>query len=314
MGKFIDLTGQRFGRLTVLSRAEDYVSPKGKHVIRWLCRCDCGAITSVAGQNLTKKNGSTKSCGCLTGKSKIEENLVGMQFTYLTVKKKIDGIGKKYLCHCKCGKNVIVKACYLKSGETKSCGCYSRDRISKTMIDIHSKKYNNYELHDDYAVIKTSQNNSVLIDLDDVEKCKKIRWQVDISTMYVRGWDYSVSPPRKDFLHRFLLNVKDHDVVVDHINGNRLDNRKSNLRTCTQAENTRNVGKKKCNGKSSYPGVTYYGWKAQITLDGKTINLGYFNTEKEAIQARITAEEKYHGEFGYYNSRIRPKENKEEIA
>ena len=307
MGKFIDLTGQRFGRLTVLSRTEDYISPKGRHIIRWLCKCDCGAITSVTGQNLTKKNGSTKSCGCLTGKSKIEEDLVGMQFTYLTVKKKIDGIGKKYLCHCKCGKDVIVKACYLKSGETKSCGCYSRDRISKTMIDIHSKKYNNYELYDDYAIIKTSQNKNIMIDVNDVERCKRIRWQVDVSTMYVRGWDYNVSPPKKYYLHRFLLNVEDGNIVVDHINGNRLDNRKNNLRTCTQAENSRNSNKK----TNGYPGVTYYGWVAKITINGKTINLGSFDTEEEAIQARIEAENKYHGEFGYYNSRIK---NKEESA
>lgn len=61
MGKFRDLTGMRFGRLTVVRRAEDYISPSGKHRIRWLCDCDCGNSTTVLGENLGK---TTYSCGC----------------------------------------------------------------------------------------------------------------------------------------------------------------------------------------------------------------------------------------------------------
>lgn len=63
MGKFKDLTGQRFGYLTVVKRAEDYVSPKGYHIVRWLCKCDCGNEIIVLGNNLIKH--STESCGCL---------------------------------------------------------------------------------------------------------------------------------------------------------------------------------------------------------------------------------------------------------
>lgn len=57
MGKFIDLTGQKFGRLTALRRVEN----KSKHTM-WLCRCDCGNEVAVDGGNLRK--GLTKSCGC----------------------------------------------------------------------------------------------------------------------------------------------------------------------------------------------------------------------------------------------------------
>lgn len=65
MGKFKDLTGQRFGYLTVVKRVEDYVEPSsGRHRAKWLCECDCGNETTVLDCNLTKKNG-TKSCGCL---------------------------------------------------------------------------------------------------------------------------------------------------------------------------------------------------------------------------------------------------------
>lgn len=77
MGKAKDLTGQRFGRLTVIERVEDYVSPKGKKFSKWLCKCDCGNSCIVVGRNLTKKNG-TKSCGCYaqecTRKSKNKKN------------------------------------------------------------------------------------------------------------------------------------------------------------------------------------------------------------------------------------------------
>lgn len=58
MGKFVDLTGQKFGRLTVVERAEN----KGKRTA-WLCKCDCGNYLKVKGSSL--KNGYTKSCGCL---------------------------------------------------------------------------------------------------------------------------------------------------------------------------------------------------------------------------------------------------------
>lgn len=58
----IDHTGERFGRLVVLSRADDYVAPNGKHHVQWLCQCDCGAQTVVDVCQLT--GGKTLSCGC----------------------------------------------------------------------------------------------------------------------------------------------------------------------------------------------------------------------------------------------------------
>ena len=62
MGKFIDITGQKFGRWTVLNRAKDYVSPKGHHFIQWFCECDCGTRRNVTGSNLKSKK--SISCGC----------------------------------------------------------------------------------------------------------------------------------------------------------------------------------------------------------------------------------------------------------
>lgn len=66
MGKFVDLTNKQFGKLTVIKRVEDYITPKGQKSPQWLCKCNCeyGNEIIVAGGKLTKKNG-TKSCGCL---------------------------------------------------------------------------------------------------------------------------------------------------------------------------------------------------------------------------------------------------------
>lgn len=65
MGKIIDLTGHTFGRLTVIKRADDYISPKGKHVARWLCECSCDEHNNVIVQTSGLTKGGTKSCGCL---------------------------------------------------------------------------------------------------------------------------------------------------------------------------------------------------------------------------------------------------------
>ena len=64
MSKLIDLSGKRFGRLTVIERYGTYISPADERkAVTWLCRCDCGAKTVVLGSNL--KSGRSQSCGCL---------------------------------------------------------------------------------------------------------------------------------------------------------------------------------------------------------------------------------------------------------
>ena len=62
MGNYKDLTGQKFGRLLVIQKAESYKSPKGQVQSRWLCKCDCGNAVIVHGSSL--KKGTTESCGC----------------------------------------------------------------------------------------------------------------------------------------------------------------------------------------------------------------------------------------------------------
>lgn len=81
-----DLTGKKFYRLTVIQRTEDYISPNGKHLARWICKCDCGNPNDVMAIGVDLKRGHTTSCGCLKlelaskmGKSRNKFNLVDLE-------------------------------------------------------------------------------------------------------------------------------------------------------------------------------------------------------------------------------------------
>lgn len=123
MGKFVDLTGQRFGRLFVLKfKGRD----KSSHY-KWECQCDCGKITFVDATHL--KNGHTQSCGCLHKELLSKRNfkdLTNHTFGMLLV---LNCVGKNnrrnYLweCRCECGNIKIVSEVHLTQGYTKSCGC-----------------------------------------------------------------------------------------------------------------------------------------------------------------------------------------------
>lgn len=119
----IDLTGQHFGRLTVLELTEERKSNGGAV---WKCRCDCGTELQVSAGNL--KRGATVSCGCIR-----REDLTGMQFGKLTVlrlgEKSNQGNGSFWICRCSCGNACEVHASKLKSGHTASCGCAHSDLI-----------------------------------------------------------------------------------------------------------------------------------------------------------------------------------------
>lgn len=121
MGKFIDLTGEKFDMLTVIERAENI----GKRT-QWVCKCDCGNVVTVKTEYLKGKV-KLKSCGCIYG----ERDLSGMQFGRLTVIQEHGSKRQKrfWLCKCECGNITIVSTDCLKSGHIKSCGCFRKDKL-----------------------------------------------------------------------------------------------------------------------------------------------------------------------------------------
>lgn len=70
-----NLVGEKFGKLTVIKRSDDYISPKGKHSPMWLCQCECGNIKAITQSSL--ESGGTKSCGCSRYESKTKHGLSG---------------------------------------------------------------------------------------------------------------------------------------------------------------------------------------------------------------------------------------------
>ena len=113
---------------------------------------------------------------------------------------------------------------------------------------------------------------------------------------------YVVSRCRKtkniNIIHRIITNAPN-GFEVDHINGNTLDNRRSNLRVCTSSENQHNR-RINMNNRSGVKGVGLHNngkWRARIKLNNKSIFLGYFDTKEEAASAVAAARIKLHGEF-----------------
>ncbi len=141
--RLINLAGQRFGRLVA-----QWPVGRDKHFIWWLCLCDCGGLKIAGKSQLHNRVGGVKSCGCLSqenhssDKARMRGKLGGRQFIDITGKKfgrltaqwpaghKSQGKNAPmihWLCSCECGKLVVVAVGNLGSGNSTSCGCYSKE-------------------------------------------------------------------------------------------------------------------------------------------------------------------------------------------
>lgn len=122
---YLDLTGQRYGRLTVLGLAGQ--DKFGQY--QWRCRCDCGKETVVGRGSL--RSGNAQSCGCLN-REKILSDVTGQQFGELTAISRTD---RKYRgtyywkCRCSCGRECEVLVNNLRAGRTRSCGCMNGTKL-----------------------------------------------------------------------------------------------------------------------------------------------------------------------------------------
>jgi len=130
-----------------------------------------------------------------------------------------------------------------------------------------------------------------IIDEPDMPKASEFNWYVT-TLGYVR----STTEPRV-WLHRLILGDKV-GFVVDHANGNKLDNRRSNLRHATRSQSQCNRRPPKSN-KSGFAGIRFFKgkWEARITVNRQPYWLGSFLTLGEALKARRKGSDKYHGEF-----------------
>lgn len=222
MNKFQDMTGMKFGRLTVLERVPNLPNSR---VTRWKCRCECGKIVEANRNNLLKEH--VKSCGCLSTELKKQR----------------------------------------------------------------SKKYNLFmPIYIGYTL---NTNRPFIVDYEDYEKIKKYCWH---ETQY--GYIATRNPDTKRImlLHKLIMGEEG---IVDHINRNRTDNRKVNLRIVTHQENSINKSMQK-NNRSGITGVFYdkqrNKWASQLTFKGKK-HFKRFNDKEEAIKYRKNCEQVYFKEY-----------------
>lgn len=145
-----DITGERFGRLTVVGRNREYQETHSKNCTYWDCICDCGSKTTVRKQSLL--SGETSSCGCYS-REILTNNLIGQRFGRLIViDRNYEGVGKQrnvtWNCMCDCGKTIVVCSKSLTSGNTKSCGCLFNDTHwynsnHPKYLDLTGKRFGN---------------------------------------------------------------------------------------------------------------------------------------------------------------------------
>lgn len=161
--KKLDLTGKKYGRLTVLEQAENRTTPNGTQIVMWKCQCDCGNIVIRSAGNL--RHVAHPSCGCWvrenTSKHRLED-LSGKRFGRLLVVERAanTGVTTRWRCKCDCGNECVVTAQNLKRGHTISCGCY-REEVRPRQSFKHG--YRHSRIYGVYGKLKSrccNPNNS----------------------------------------------------------------------------------------------------------------------------------------------------------
>lgn len=165
-----------------------------------------------------------------------------------------------------------------------------------------AKQYNRYDLSGEYGIGWTNKDEEFWFDLEDFDKIKDYCW-------HFNQWGHLISTERggtkRVFLHRLVMEPIPDGMVVDHIvhpsrTENKYDNRKSNLEIKTIQQN----GMNSCihsNNTTGVSGVTERDgkWISRIGFNNKRIYLGTFDKFEDAVKARLKAEEKYWGNYGY---------------
>lgn len=151
---------------------------------------------------------------------------------------------------------------------------------------------------------KSGLKNFAKVDDEDFERVSAIKWHLTngyaVHTQYVR-YDGKKEIQRPIYMHRFIMGTPD-GMDTDHVNSNKLDNRKQNLRVCTRGQNICNRRFKKNSSYSRGTRPSGKKWFARITINRKIIHLGTYETIQEAANAYDEAAKKYHGKFAVLNS------------
>lgn len=185
-----------------------------------------------------------------------------------------------WICKCHlCGAIKEINGYHLRKGMVKTCG---EHRI-----------HNTYDLSGEYGICYTAKGTPFYFDLEDYDLIKDYAWYERLG--------YAVCKRESVFFSmQDLVFPHSEEFVVDHIYGNRNDNRKAFLRLATRTQNNQNK-RLRSDNTSGVTGVNYHkkrnSWVARIRVNKQEIRLGYFATFESAVRARLQAEKEYFGEF-----------------
>lgn len=180
-----------------------------------------------------------------------------------------------------------------KRGNVRAWLEWHKARIAQSKTEIR-------KIRSAAELLRLSDGRHCIIDPERWQELSRHKWRVVNGSgyEYVRGQvgGHSI------LLHRYLTNAGPGD-IVDHANGDTMDNRLCNLRICTNAQNIANSKKYRSGKTSQFKGVCAYGnrWRAQIMHRGQKKNLGLFSSEEEAAKAYDDAARERFGEFARLN-------------
>lgn len=146
--------------------------------------------------------------------------------------------------------------------------------------------------------LRLSKNKYTIVDKEDFEKLNRHKWCVSSG-----GYAVRISGGKMIMMHRIIMKTPK-GLDTDHVNSNKLDNRRKNLRVCTRSQNMANMNRTAGN-KSGYKGVSWKEshkkWRANIRKGGVQVHLGYFDYPKMAAKVYNKAAVIYYGDFANLN-------------
>lgn len=273
MPKKSNLIGQRFGKLTVISKAEE---TQDRYAL-WNCRCDCGGEIQANTKRLVR--GTIWNCGCVpktnAKNGTIAEDLTGRRFGMLQVVKRVQNQHDRtsWLCRCDCGNLKIVQSNALKAGRVKSCGCLHRHTD-----DLTGQRFG--RLVALYPIEKRDSKHSVYWHC----RCDCGN-ETDVTQNNLVYGQYKSCGCLKAENHQNLPNQ------LHHVDGTCVEWLEKRKHRSDNVSGFRGVNQKE-NGK----------YRVSIGFKGKRYYLGTYAEFQEAVDARLAAEKVLHDGFvhAYY--------------